>query len=276
MLALGVLGLTSYCRKKLTDDYERAWKEAKRKQCRISVTSEEISVNVNDAAKDQQQTDTAGNTLLEFSMELLNGSSEQARNIFQSELVRLTWANRAVLKGRIVVLNSESKYLDSLLRRAANEDVAGFAFCSKDDQPLETHQIEVFLQRVQDAFKELPSISVPPVWSISGRNASTLMAADGPHVTGIIKIHDCAAAKDTKDDVFLLPGAEEGHYESTWVPDVIVQSLTKNDTMSTLNSLEGFWSWLSTDVNIAECESKQEVAARMRNVELYNETRYLY
>jgi hypothetical protein len=272
MLALGVLGLTSYCRKKMTADYERAWKEAKRRQCRISVTCEESTLEVRDAARDRHPT----RTLLDFSMELLNGPREEVANILQCELLRLTWANRAALKGRIVLINAESKYLDSLLRRAAAEDVGGFAICSKDEQPLETDQIEVFRQRVQDAFREMPLASVPPVWLVFGSNACNLLAADTPDVMRITTIHDCAPTTDVKDDVFLLPGAGEGHYESTWVPDVVVQSLSKNDAMCTLNSLEGLWSWLSTEVNVAEYETKQEVAARMRNVDLYNETRYLY
>eukprot|EP00746_Dinoflagellata_sp_MGD_P001603 gnl/MRDRNA2_/MRDRNA2_103034_c0_seq1.p1 gnl/MRDRNA2_/MRDRNA2_103034_c0~~gnl/MRDRNA2_/MRDRNA2_103034_c0_seq1.p1 ORF type:complete len:273 (+),score=59.38 gnl/MRDRNA2_/MRDRNA2_103034_c0_seq1:143-961(+) len=272
MLTLGVLGLTSYCRKKLTDDYERALKETKRKQSRISVTCEDSSVEVRDATPDQQQTCTPGLSW-DFSMELLNGSSEEVANILKCELVRLTWANRAALKGRIVVLNSESKYLDTLLRRAAAEDVGGFAICSKNEHPLETHEIEVFLQRVQDAFTDVPFASVPPVWLVFGGNASSLMAANSPQSIRVSMIHDCVPIKD---EVFLLPGAELGHYDSTWVPDVVAKSLSKNEAFSTLDSLAGIWSWISTEINITECESKQELSAQMMNVELYNESRYLF
>lgn len=273
MFALGVLGLTSYCRKKMTDSYDRAWKEAKRQRCRKSVTCEEVACEeAHNAAKDHQQTHE-GNAPLDFSIELLNGPLEQAASILQCELVRLTWANRAVLKGRIVLLNPESKYLDSLLKRAAAEEVGGFAFCTKDDQPLDTDRIEVLLHRIRQAFEELPAKSIPPIWHVFGRDVSSLTTADGPRIIRITKIDDFTP---TKDEMFYLPGAGVGHYEGTWVPDVVVQSLSKNDTMSTLNSLEGFWSWLNAEVSISECESKAEVAARMRNIDLYNETRYLY
>lgn len=270
MFALGVLGLTSYCRKKLTGAYDCAWKEARRKQCRTSVTCEEVTCEeVDSAAKNQPKSDQ-GNASLDLSVELLNGSPEQVSSILQSELVRLTWANRAALKGRIVLLNPESKYLDSLLKRAAAEDVGGFAFCSKDDQPLETDQIEVLLHRIREAFEELQAKSIPPIWLVFGSDISSLTTVDGPRVIRITRMDDF------EDEVFLLPGAGVGHYESTWVPDVLVQSLSKNDTMSTLNSIEGFWSWLNAEINVPENECKQEVAARMRNLDLYNETRYLY
>jgi len=267
-MALGVLGLTSYCRKKMTTAYERAWREAIRRQCCTSVTCEEVS------CEEESSTDPAGsNAQHDFSMELLNGPATQGASNLQRELVRLTWANRALIKGRIVVLNHESHHLDSLLRRAAGEEVGGFAFCSKDEQSLPTDQIEIFLQRIRDAFKGSEA-AIPPVWLVFGSDVSCLMASDGPRMVRITEVRDFVPAE--KEEVFLLPGAGVGDYNSDWVPDVVIHSLCKNETMSTLNSLEGFWSWLNTAEEVIEHhETKQDVAARMRNIELYNETRYL-
>lgn len=268
MLALGVLGLTGCRRNFMKSQHDRAWKEAKRRQCRISVTCAEV-VQKDDDALHQEP---GNNVQLGFAMELLNGPVEQVSNIINSELLRLTWANRAALKGRIVALNVDSQYLDSLVKRAAGEEVGGFALCSKDDQPLQTDQVEAIMKRIQDVFQGLSLESMPPVWLIFGTNVSSLMAADGPRIVRVNGVRDFISIKE---EVFLLPGSEFGHYEDSWVPDIVTHSLSKNDTMSTLNSLEGLWSWLSAEINIHEYESKQDLAARMRNLELYNETRLL-
>lgn len=272
MLTLGVLGLTGYCREKMKTEHERAWKEAIRRQCRISVTCEKVtSEDVHDDTVDHLQTNPPDNKdLLHFSMELLNQSAEQVFSILHCELVRLTWANRTVLKGRIVVLNAESRYLDSLLRRAAGEEVGGFVFCSEGEQPLQTDQLEAYLQRIQNAYKGMSLASVPPVWHVFGITLSSVMAVDSK--VRIIDIHE---GRPQKEEVFFLPGAGESHYTSAWLPDVVTQSLSKNGTMSTLNNLENFWTWLTTEVNIEDHETKQDVAARMHIVDLYNETRYL-
>lgn len=271
MLTLGVLGLTSYCQSKLKKDYEQAWKDAKRKQCCISATCERVTrEDAHDAAVGQPQVcSPEKKDLSQVSMELLNGPPEQLSAILQYELVRLTWTNRAALKGRIVVLNVESRYLDSLLKRAAGEDVGGFVFCSEGEQPLQTDQLEVFLRRIEDAFKGLPLASIPPVWHAFGTDFCSLVTSDS-----IVRIIDVHEFSPTKENLFLLPGSGEGHYSSAWVPDAVSQSLCKNGTMSTLDSLQGFWTWMTTEINIDDYDSKQDVAARMRNLDLYNETRY--
>jgi len=268
MLALGVLGLTNYRRSKVMSEHERAWKDAMRKQCRISATCEVISLDeVQDADRDQPQSPS---TDIHLSMELLNGSAEYIGGLLEYEIVRLTWANRSALKGRIVALNVESPYLDNLLRRAACEEVGGFAFCSKQEQPLSTAQIQALMQRVKDVFKGMPSVSIPPVLLVFG-DASSLMSADSSFCLRITDINELVLPKE---QLFLLPGGCEGHYESSWVPEVVTDSFSKNDTLGTLNSIENFWSWLS-DANVEEYETKQDLATRMKNMELYQETRYL-
>lgn len=220
MLALGVVGLTTYRRSQLKEIHEQLWRELKRTQHRLRVSATRLGLA--EELIEDKSNETCNSPSVEFSLELLCGCllKDQCDNevpcLTGTEFVRLNWANRSALKGRIAVLNSRSPYLDQLLKRAAGEELAGFAFYGSGEDPLNSVEAASLLKRIEDAMHSAEAKPLP-VWLIYGSGAQEIAHANA------FRIHSAEEEPCPNDQCF-LPGGENGIYDIAWLPESAVVS----------------------------------------------------
>eukprot|EP00746_Dinoflagellata_sp_MGD_P017182 gnl/MRDRNA2_/MRDRNA2_139246_c0_seq1.p1 gnl/MRDRNA2_/MRDRNA2_139246_c0~~gnl/MRDRNA2_/MRDRNA2_139246_c0_seq1.p1 ORF type:complete len:275 (-),score=47.66 gnl/MRDRNA2_/MRDRNA2_139246_c0_seq1:49-873(-) len=244
MLALGVVGLTTYRRSQLKETHDQIWREMKRTQHRLHVSAKQI---VFDEGSPQEEENGSDDTpSVQFSLELLCGCllkdqcDNQMPRLTSTEFVRLNWANRSVLKGRVALLNSRSPYLDQLLKRAVGEELAGFALYGNGEDPLDLVEAAGLLKRVEDATLSAGANPVP-VWLIYGSAAQNIAQANAFRIESEEKV-------PAPDEQYFLPGSEEGVYSIAWLPESVAVSSAQIATKVTgvfdnISVPYGGWNW---------------------------------
>lgn len=240
MLALGVVGLTTYRRSQLKETHDQSWKELKRAQHRLRVSAKEVELLEPEAEEEEESTDEPESIvqskeldgpLVQFSLELLCGCllkdscDTKVPSIVGAEFVRLNWANRSALKGRIALLNSKSPYLDQLLKRAIGEELAGFALYGTADEPLRSTEAAGLLKQVEDAVHSANAEPVP-IWLIYGSGAREIAQRNA------VRIHS-VEEEPVPADQYFLPGGKEGIYELAWLSDSVANSSAQLATKMT-------------------------------------------
>lgn len=273
MLSLGLLGLTSYRRSSCIKAYEGALHKIHRADRRIVVTCEEVSP---DLVMEMER--TAGGEIVQLQVELLCGYVSEVQSVVQREFVRLSWANRSALKGRIAVLNPRSPNFEELLKLALSEGLVGLGLVGSDVEA------DALLQQVQAAMADGTEVETQklPIWLISADFLSLTQ--------GVLRV---VASRDVKDvrieEVFHLPGGHEGLYskdsilpEPSSVPfdlegrtrsliDYVAASAT--NLQETITPASTWWDWVVESNEVPKGE--EGLKAREQNMSLYIETRQL-
>lgn len=190
-----------------------------------------------------------------------------------------------------------SPSLSTFLKLAVGEGLAGFAICSpaRDGQDAPDYEeVGALVAFIKATLEEL-STGPLPVWHLIANAAAALAAAEKGQRA--VRVASSSAVAPAEGEVFALPGGREGLYVSDWLPEgQYLSTLEKKarslvDLMSTAaeeaaaTSGSKTWTssvlgWFGSETDPAEptkkelAETKEEMAARERNMSLYFQTRW--